>query len=204
MNKKEKAAFILNKLEELVPNPKLPLKCKDPYTMLIAVLLSAQCTDEKVNQATPQLFALADTPLKMASLPVATIEKTIKTLGLYRTKAKNIKALSEILLEKHGGKVPSTFEELESLPGVGHKTASVIMVQAFHKTAFPVDTHVHRLAKRWGLSSGKDVKTTEKDLKALFPENKWKTVSLQIILFGRKYCPARKHLPDLCPICSQI
>jgi endonuclease-3 len=204
MNKKEKAAFILKTLEELFPHPKLPLKCKDPYTMLIAVLLSAQCTDEKVNQATPHLFALADTPLKMASLPLASIEKTIKTLGLYRTKAKNIKALSQILLEKYQGKVPSTFEELEELPGVGHKTASVVMIQAFHQTAFPVDTHVHRLAKRWGLSAGKDVKTTEKDLKALFPENKWNTVSLQIILFGRKYCPARTHQPGSCPICSHI
>ncbi len=201
MTKKEKAKQILRILEELFPNPAIPLLHKDPYTLLIAVLLSAQSTDVRVNQVSPHLFAKASTPEKMLSLSIEEIATVIKCCGLSNTKAKAIWNLSKILLEKHHGKVPASFSELEALPGVGHKTASVVMIQAFHQPAFPVDTHIHRLAKRWGLSSGKNVKQTEKDLKALFPKKAWNKLHLQMIYFGRKYCPARGHKKEKCPIC---
>jgi endonuclease III len=204
MNKKEKAKQIQHVLENLFPNPAIPLSHKDPYTLLIAVLLSAQSTDARVNQVTPHLFARASTPEEMLSLSVAEIAAIIKPCGLSNTKAKAIWNLSKILLEKHHGKVPVSFLELEALPGVGHKTASVVMIQAFHKPAFPVDTHIHRLAKRWGLSAGKNVKQTEKDLKALFPKKTWNKLHLQMIYFARKYCPARGHKKETCPICSMI
>lgn len=204
MKKKEKAEFIRETLEKLYPDPAIPLEHRDPYTLLIAVLLSAQCTDARVNQITPALFRLADTPQKMAHLPVEKIEEIIRPCGLAPRKAKAIRDLSQIILEKHEGKVPQTFAELEELPGVGHKTASVVMSQAFHQPAFPVDTHIHRAAKRWGLSSGKSVEQTEKDLKKVFPKESWNTLHLQIIYFCREHCQAKKHDPDSCPICSKI
>jgi endonuclease III len=204
MTKKEKAAFVLKTLEKLFPNPAVPLDHKDPYTLLIAVLLSAQCTDERVNLATPHLFKLADNPKDMVKLTVEQIREIIKPCGLSPAKSKAIHRLSELLLEKHNGQVPKTFEELEALPGVGHKTASVVMIQAFHVPAFPVDTHIHRLIWRWGLSNGKNVEQTEKDCKKLFPEKTWIKLHLQIIYFGRKYCPARGHKPSHCPICDKI
>jgi endonuclease III len=202
VNKKEKVKQIQRILEELFPNPAIPLSHKDPYTLLIAVLLSAQSTDARVNQITPHLFAKASTPEKMLSLSIPEIAAIIKSCGLSNTKAKAIWNLSKILLQKHHGKVPASFSELEELPGVGHKTASVVMIQAFHKPAFPVDTHIHRLAKRWGLSSGKNVKQTEKDLKTLFPKKNWNKLHLQMIYFGRTYCPARGHKKEKCPICK--
>lgn len=202
MNRKEKARLIIQILDELFPNPPIPLEHKNPYTLLIAVLLSAQCTDARVNKVTPQLFKKAATPDEMVQLEPSDIEKLIKTCGLSKTKAKAIHSLSHMLIDQFDGEVPQTFEELESLPGVGHKTASVVMSQAFHKPAFPVDTHIHRLAKRWGLSSGKSVVQTEKDLKALFPKSKWNRIHLQIIYFARSYCPALRHKKEACPICS--
>jgi endonuclease-3 len=204
VTKKEKAEFVMKRLEEYYPNPPIPLKHKDPYTLLIAVLLSAQCTDERVNQITPILFAKADTPQEMIKLTIEEIREIIKPCGLSPAKSKAIFNLSHILLDKHKGNVPQTFEELEELPGVGHKTASVVMIQAFHTPAFPVDTHIHRLMWRWGLSSGKNVDQTEKDCKKLFPENKWIKLHLQIIYFGREYCTARQHKFDKCPICRVI
>jgi endonuclease-3 len=180
------------------------LEHKDAYTMLIAVLLSAQCTDKRVNQITPLLFAKADTPKRMVQLSVEEIEGIIRPCGLAPAKSKAIHRLSEILLEKHNGKVPDTFEELEQLPGVGHKTASVIMSQVFGKPAFPVDTHIHRLMHRWKLSNGKSVEQTERDAKRLFPQRLWNKLHLQIIYFGREYCPARGHNKNHCPICSKI
>ena len=204
MNKKEKAKKIQRILEKLFPNPAIPLLHSDSYTLLIAVLLSAQCTDARVNQTTPQLFTKASTPKEMVALSVAEIAAIIKPCGLSNTKAKAIWNLSKILIEKHHGKVPASFLALEALPGVGHKTASVVMIHAFHKPAFPVDTHIHRLAKRWGLSSGKNVKQTEKDLKALFPKKTWNKLHLQMIYFARKYCPARGHKQEECPICSLV
>lgn len=202
MNKK--AQFIVKTLQELFGEPPIPLKHKDPYTLLIAVLLSAQCTDARVNQVTPHLFALADTPEKMVQLDVSTIEKLIRTCGLYKSKAKAIHRLSQLLIERHQGKVPSTFEDLEALPGVGHKTASVVMAQAFNKPAFPVDTHIWRLAKRWGLSEGKNVVQVEKDLKKHFPKKYWNALHLQMVYYGRQYCPARQHKLEKCPICSEV
>lgn len=202
ISKKEKAIEIGKILDKIYPNVDVPLDHEDPYTLLIAVILSARCTDIKVNEVTPKLFAKADTPAKMVKMKVSDIQKIIKPCGLSPAKAKNIHATSQILLEKYHGKVPMTFEELEELPGVGHKTASVVMSQAFNKPAFPVDTHIHRLAARWGLSSGKNVKQTEEDLKQLFPESAWNRVHLQIIYFGREYCPARGHVKEECPICS--
>lgn len=202
MTKQEKAAFIVKKLEELYPDVLIPLKHEDPYTLLIAVLLSAQCTDKKVNEISPRLFEKADTPGEMVKLSIKQIEDIIRPCGLSPAKSKAIRNLSEILLEKHQGKVPQTFEELEELPGVGHKTASVVMIQAFDKPAFPVDTHIHRLMHRWGLSSGKNVVQTELDCKKIFPEKLWKKLHLQIIYFGREYCPARGHNPEKCPICK--
>ncbi len=201
MTRAEKAQRILEILDGLYPIPPIPLDHVDPYTLLIAVVLSAQTTDKKVNQVTPALFARASTPAAMAKLPVEEIHYLIREIGLAKGKAKNIKRLSEILVE-NGGQVPQTFEELEALPGVGHKTASVVMTQAFGKPAFPVDTHIHRLAERWGLSSGKSVEQTERDLKAVFPEETWGKVHLQIIYFGRERCPALYHALDACPICS--
>lgn len=189
-------------LDELFPHPKIPLLHKDPYTLLIAVLLSAQCTDAKVNQITPHLFAKADTPEKMVLLSPKEIEEIIRPCGLGATKSRAIWQLSKDLIDRHEGKVPSDLESLEALPGVGHKTASVVLVQAFQKSAFPVDTHIHRCAKRWNLSSGKSVEKTEKDLKKAFPENEWGKRHLQIIYFARTYCPALRHNPKLCPICS--
>lgn len=191
-------------LDELYPNPPIPLDHKDAFTLLIAVLLSAQTTDLRVNMVTPDLFQLADNPYDMAHLSVDQILNAIKTCGLAPTKAKNIHRLSEILIEKYNGEVPGTLEDLTTLPGVGHKTASVVLTQWFDIPAFPVDTHIHRLAKRWGLSSGKNVTETEKDLKALFPIETWNRRHLQIIYFGREYCPARGHKPETCPICSWV
>ena len=202
MKKKEIASQIQSILNVLFPHPAIPLMHKDPYTLLIAVLLSAQCTDMRVNQVTPALFARADTPKKMASLDPKEIEAIIRSCGLAPTKSKAIWRLSLDLLAHHKGKVPQTLPALEKLPGVGHKTASVVLVQAFHKPAFPVDTHIHRCAHRWKLSSGKTVEQTERDLKRLFPRATWHKVHLQIIYYARKYCPARGHRLEKCPICS--
>lgn len=203
MNKKEKAAKIAGILEELYPNPPIPLKHTSPYTLLIAVLLSAQCTDERVNKITPLLFKKAKTPQEMVKLKVKDIEDIIRPCGLAPRKAKAISELSRILLDQHDGKVPNSLEELEKLPGVGHKTASVVMIQAFNTPAFPVDTHIHRLAYRWALSTGKNVEKTEEDLKKLFPKEIWSKLHLQIIYYGREYCPARGHEIENCPICSK-
>lgn len=200
MTKKEKAAKIKKILDKLYPNPKIPLDHSNNFTFLIAVLLSAQCTDERVNKITPALFALAKTPHDMLKLSVDEIEDIIRPCGLAPRKAKAIWDLSKILVEQHGGKVPKTFEDLEALPGVGHKTASVLMAQAFHVPAFPVDTHIHRCAKRWGLSSGKNVEQTERDLKKLFDEKDWIKLHLQIIYYAREFCPAKKH--ETCQICE--
>ena len=202
MKRKEKAERIQNMLEELYPEIPVPLDHETPFQLLIAVLMSAQTTDLKVNQVTPELFRQGPTPEKMASLEVAHIQSMIREVGLAQTKAKNIKRLSELLLERHGREIPSTFEELEDLPGVGHKTAGVVLAQAFGIPAFPIDTHIHRLAARWGLSNGRNVEQTEKDLKAVFPKNAWNDLHLQIIFFGREYCPARYHDLSQCPICS--
>ena len=204
MTKKERAALVAKRLEEFYPEVPIPLEHKDPYTLLIAVLLSAQCTDKRVNQITPKLFAKADNPRDMAALSVSEIEDIIRPCGLAPRKAKAIHELSRILLEKYDGKVPEDWKALESLPGVGHKTASVVMSQAFGHPAFPVDTHIHRLAARWGLSDGKNVKKTEEDLKKLFPEDLWNKLHLQIIYYGREKCPARGHKVEECPICSEL
>ena len=191
MNKKEKVEFIIKSLEELYPKTPIPLNHKDPYTLLIAVLLSAQCTDERVNQITPKLFKIADSPKKMIKLSIKEIEDIIRPCGLSPMKSKGIYGLSKMIMEKHNGKVPENFEDLEAFPSVGHKTASVVMSQAFGFPAFPVDTHIHRLMYRWGLSNGKNVETTEKDAKRLFPKKLWNKLHLQIIYYGREYCPAR-------------
>jgi len=202
MTKAEKVLAITQILEDLYPETPVPLTHTDSYTLLIAVLLSAQCTDARVNLITPKLFAKADTPQKMIKLKVKEIEDIIRPCGLSPAKSKNIYNLSKMLIELHKGDVPNNFEDLEALPGVGHKTASVVMAQAFGVPAFPVDTHIHRLAYRWGLSTGKNVVKTEKDLKRLFPEELWNKLHLQIIFFGREYCPARGHDPKACPVCS--
>jgi endonuclease-3 len=202
MNRQAKAERIGAILDQLFPLPPIPLTHEDPYTLLVAVVLSAQCTDVRVNQVTPALFARAATPAAMAALPARSIEKLIRSCGLAPAKSRNIKALSRLLVERHGGQVPRTFADLEALPGVGHKTASVVMVQAFGVPAFPVDTHIHRLAGRWGLSQARNVEQTERDLKALFPEERWGDRHLQIIYFGREHCPALGHDPAGCPICS--
>lgn len=204
MNKKEKIEKICKILDSLYPSPSIPLKHQDSYTLLIAVLLSAQCTDLRVNQITQVLFHRANTPEKMSSLSVEEIEEIIRPCGLGPKKAKAIFDLSKILLKKYDGKVPCTFEELEELPGVGHKTASVVMSQAFNEAAFPVDTHIHRSANRWGLSKGKNVEQTEKDLKKSFPKKDWNRLHLQMIYFAREYCQARGHVVANCPICSWI
>jgi endonuclease III len=202
MTRSEKARRILATLDELYPTVEIPLDHADPFTLLVAVVLSAQTTDKLVNQETPALFARASTPAQMAALPVEEIQRLIRRIGLTASKAKNLKRLSEILVEQHGGRVPRTFEELEALPGVGHKTASVVLNQAFGIPTFPVDTHIHRLAARWGLSSGKNVERTEHDLKGVFPRESWGKAHLQIIYFGREHCPALYHDLDACPICS--
>ena len=191
MNKKEKVQFVIEKLEELYPKTPVPLNHKDPYTLLIAVLLSAQCTDERVNQITPKLFVKADCPEKMIKLSVKEIEDIIRPCGLSPMKSKGIYGLSKMIIEKHDGKVPNNFKDLEAFPSVGHKTASVVMSQGFGYPAFPVDTHIHRLMYRWGLTNGKNVETTEKDAKRLFPKELWNKLHLQIIFYGREYCPAR-------------
>ena len=204
MTKKQKVEFILKTLESLYPETPIPLDHKDAYTLLIAVLLSAQCTDERVNKITPALFAKADTPYKMVKLSIEEIREIIKPCGLSPAKSKAIFGLSEILINEYKGEVPESFEALEKLPGVGHKTASVVMSQSFGHPAFPVDTHIHRLATRWGLTSGKNVTETEKDLKKLIPKMLWNKGHLQIIFFGRQFCPARGHDILNCPICSVV
>ncbi len=201
MNKAEKVERIGKVLDELYPDPAIPLHHKDAFTLLVAVALSAQTTDARVNMVTPELFKIAPTPAAMAKLDVARIHEITKSCG-FASKAKNLSALAKMLVEEHGGVVPRTFEELEALPGVGHKTASVVMAQAFGIPAFPVDTHIHRLAERWGLSDGKSVEQTERDLKAAFPRDSWIAMHLKIILFGREHCPALRHDMSTCPICS--
>jgi endonuclease III len=202
MRRQEKARKIHEILDDLHEEVPIPLDHADPYTLLVAVLLSAQCTDARVNTVTPHLFALADNPTDMLDLSVDEIREVIRPCGLSPTKAKNIRALSEVLVADHGGVVPADLATLETLAGVGHKTASVVMAQAFGVPAFPVDTHIHRLAARWGLSSGKNVVTTEADLKKLFPPESWNKLHLQIIYFGRAHCPALYHDLTTCPICS--
>ena len=204
MTKQEKAAFVAAKLAELYPTTSIPLDHVDPYTLLVAVVLSAQCTDKKVNEITPLLFARASTPQDMVKLSMEEIREIIRPCGLSPMKSKGIHGLSRMILEEHGGKVPADMAALEAMPGVGHKTASVVMVQAFGVPAFPVDTHIHRLAWRWTLSTGKSVERTEEDLKKLFPREKWADLHLQIIYFGREHCPAKGHDPKACPICSVV
>lgn len=204
MKKKEKINYIILKLEELYPNPPIPLKHSDSYTLLVAVLLSARCTDERVNKVTPILFKEADTPEKMIKLSIEEIRKIIRPCGLSPQKSKAIFNLSRILIEKHNSVVPNNFDDLEFLPGVGHKTASVVMCQAFNIPAFPVDTHIFRLMRRWGISKGKSVQKVEEDSKKVFPEELWIRLHLQIIFFGREYCPSRNHNPYNCPICSVV
>ena len=204
MTKLETAAKIKSILDFEFSEVPIPLDHKDPYTLLIAVLLSAQCTDERVNKITPLLFAKADNPFDMIKMTIEEIQDIIRPCGLSPMKSKGIHGLSHILIEKYNGKVPQDFDALESLPAVGHKTASVVMSQAFGIPAFPVDTHIHRLAYRWKLSTGKNVEKTEKDLKALFPRESWNKIHLQIIFFGRKYCPARGHNAFTCPICKEF
>ena len=202
MTRKHKAQRITEILGRLYPSVDIPLAHQDPFTLLVAVVLSAQTTDKMVNEVTPALFARASTPEALAALDVEEIQHLIRRIGLSGTKAKNLKRLSEILVERHGGTVPQTLHELEELPGVGHKTASVVLNQAYGLDAFPVDTHIHRLAARWGLSNGRSVEKTELDLKRVFPAETWGKVHLQIIYFGREHCPALFHDLDACPICS--
>jgi endonuclease-3 len=202
MTRKDKAQRILEILDRLYPTVDIPLSHRDPFTLLVAVVLSAQTTDKMVNEVTPSLFARAATPEAMAALDVEEIQYLIRRIGLSGTKAKNLKQLSQLLVERHGGRVPRTLEELEELPGVGHKTASVVLNQAFGQAAFPVDTHIHRLAARWRLSNGRSVEKTERDLKTVFPRETWGRVHLQIIYFGREHCPALFHDLDACLICS--
>ncbi len=201
MRRKEKALKVARILEELFPSPAIPLKHESPFTLLIAVLLSAQCTDERVNKITPLLFTKAKTPETMAKMPASLVEEIIRPCGLYKNKSKAIVALSKMLVEKFASKVPNDLVSLESLPGVGHKTASVVLAQSFSIPAFPVDTHIHRCAKRWGLSKGINVKETEKDLKKLYPQSSWIKLHLQIIYYARKYCTAKGHKEENCPIC---
>ncbi len=201
LKKPERVAYILKRLQQLYPETPVPLDHSDPYTLLIAVLLSAQCTDERVNKVTPSLFSTADNPRDMAALDVQQIRDIIYPCGLSPQKSKAIKRLSEILLSDYGGEVPADMEALETLPGVGHKTASVVMSQAFGVPAFPVDTHIHRLAQRWGLTNGRNVTQTERDLKRLFPKEYWNRLHLQIIFYGREYCTARGCDGRVCEIC---
>lgn len=204
MTKKERAEAAAEILNELYPDPPIPLDHTDEFTLLVAVLLSAQCTDKRVNLVTPALFARANTPEEMAKLSVAEIEEYVKTCGLYKNKAKAIKRLSEMLIEEYDGKVPASLKEMERLPGVGHKTASVVMIHAFKQPAFPVDTHIHRLAQRWGLTNGKSVVQTENDLKKLYPPETWEKLHLQIIMYGREYCSARGCDGTKCRICQTL
>lgn len=204
MRKQERADYIAEKLEEFFPKTPIPLDHKDPYTLLVAVLLSAQCTDIRVNQVTPHLFKLADNPFDMVKVSIQKIEDTIRPCGLAPRKAKAIHRLSEILIEEYDGEVPADLDKLEELPGVGHKTASVVMSQGFGHPAFPVDTHIHRLAQIWGLTKGKNVVQTEKDLKSLFPEELWNKLHLQIIFYGREYCPARGCDGVRCDLCKEL
>jgi endonuclease III len=202
VNRREKAERIRAVLDRLYPLPPIPLRHEDPYTLLVAVVLSAQCTDRRVNEVTPRLFARARTPRAMAAMSVREIDRLVRPCGLSLTKARHLRALSRVLIERHRGQVPRSFSELEALPGVGHKTASVVMAQAFGEPAFPVDTHIHRLAARWGLSDGTSVARTERDLKRLWPPEVWSAIHLQIIYFGREHCRARGHEPARCPICA--
>lgn len=202
MKRSEKAELIVSMLEEFYPETPVPLDHTNTFELLVAVLMSAQTTDLKVNEVTPALFAKANTPQLMAQLPVETILNDIRQVGLAPTKARNIRRLSELLVERHDGIIPDSFEALEALPGVGHKTAGVVLAQAFDIPAFPIDTHIHRLAARWGLSNGTNVERTERDLKAVFPKHLWNKLHLQIIFFGREHCPARRHDLTQCPICS--
>ena len=204
MLRKERAAYIQNRLQQLYPETPIPLDHRDPYTLLIAVLLSAQCTDIRVNQITPLLFARADTPRDMVKLSVEEIKEIIRPCGLSPMKSKGIAGLSQILLNEHGGEVPADIKALEALPAVGHKTASVVMAQAFGVPSFPVDTHIHRLAQRWGLTSGKNVAQTERDLKRIFPESRWNDLHLQIIFYGREYCTAHGCDGRVCQICRSV
>lgn len=204
MLKKERANYVLKRLEELYPETPIPLDHTDAYTLLVAVLLSAQCTDERVNKITPGLFARANNPADMAKVPVEEIRELIKPCGLSPRKSKAISVLSQMIMDNHGGEVPQSFEELEALPGVGHKTASVVMAQAFGVPAFPVDTHIHRLAQRWKLTDGKNVDKTEVDLKKLFPKKSWNKLHLQIIFYGREYCSARGCDGTVCEICTTL
>lgn len=201
-DRKARAAKILGILDELFPSPAMPLDHEDTFQLLVATILSAQCTDARVNIVTPALFRRAPDAHAMATMTAAQILPYIRTCGLAPAKAKNLAAMARALVANHGGEVPGTFEELEQLAGVGHKTAGVVMAQAFDHPAFPVDTHIHRLAGRWGLSRARNVEETERDLKAAFPQERWNTLHLQIIYFGRSYCPARGHAPERCPICS--
>jgi endonuclease III len=201
--KLDKVQFILSTLDHLYPKPEVPLLHKDAYTLLVSVLLSAQCTDDRVNKITPILFKQADNPYDMINLSIEEIREIIKPCGLSPMKSKGIYGLSKILIDKYNGEVPNTFEALEELPAVGHKTASVVMTQWFGIPAFPVDTHIHRLAYRWGLTNGKSVEQTERDLKRLIPETAWNKAHLQIIYYGREYCPARGHQWQDCPICTK-
>ncbi len=200
---KNKGKEILEMLDDYFPEVQVPLDHKDPYTLLIAVLLSAQCTDERVNKITPALFLRASTPKEMIKLTIDEIQEIIRPCGLSQRKATAIWELSEILINKYNSMVPDKMEDLESLPGVGHKTASVVLSQAYNIPSFPVDTHIHRLAQRWGLSSGKNVVITERDLKQIFPESLWNKVHLQMIFYGRKFCPARGHSKEDCAICRK-
>jgi len=204
MTRQERADWLGERLDALYPETPIPLDHSDPFTLLVAVVLSAQCTDKRVNEVTPALFALASTPAAMAALPVETIREIIRPCGLSPQKSKALKELSRLLVERYGGEVPRSFEALESLPGVGHKTASVVMAQAFGVPAFPVDTHIHRLARRWKLSSGKNVVQTEKDLKRLFPVDRWNRLHLQIIFYGREKCTARGCDGTLCDLCRGV
>ena len=202
MLKKERANYILNRLNEIYPETPIPLRHKNIFELLVAVLLSAQCTDERVNQVTPKLFKAGNTPGKMMKIPTSKIEKIIKSCGLAPQKSSNISNLSKLIVSKFNSKVPENFESLESLPGVGHKTASVVMSQGFGHPAFPVDTHIHRLSQRWGLTKGKNVKETESDLKKLFPKESWNKLHLQFIYYGRSQCSARGCDGTICEICK--
>ncbi len=204
MDRRQRAIHVAARLAQLYPDPPVPLDHRDPFTLLIAVLLSAQCTDARVNRVTPELFGLASDPESMTRVPVARIENVVRPCGLGPQKARAISGLSQILVEKHSGRVPGTLEELEALPGVGHKTAQVVIAQAFGIPAFPVDTHIHRLAQRWGLSSGKSVRQTEVDLKKLFPQDQWNALHLRIIYYGREQCSARGCDGTVCPLCREL
>lgn len=204
MNRKQRAEIVHQRLDQLYPKTDVPLEHTDPYTLLVAVVLSAQCTDKMVNRVTPELWKLAKTPEAMSKQPVDSIQRIIQPCGLSPQKAKAISGLSRILVEEHGGRVPEDFEALERLPGVGHKTASVVMAQAFGVPAFPIDTHIHRLAQRWGLTNGKNVVQTEKDLKSLFPMESWNRLHLQIIFYGREYCTARGCDGTVCGLCKEL